>query len=508
MELQILLLATTFCSVLQSTQVQEHERFKRQTTPEETPVVFPSMEVIPENKCTTYDGGAGTCRPVGLCVFHFESVRDLEESACTIDNGEIGICCPSKPPPSRATGPSLVENPIAMPDITSIDLDFAGQEGRSIVQRIDNLEAELQRRGLIVKKGSAEYFLEAQFDGDKRKVWELGRDGLTGVEATLRLVRTFQLSSAQGREGLRRFSLQNTVIADTCPINPPCPTTKYRTSDGSCNNLQHPEWGKTFHTYARVLPPRYADGINEARASYDGGPLPSAREVSQRAISSEDRPSRKVTVAFSLWSQFLAYDLSLTGVTLAGNGDGIVCCHPDIQKNPRLLHPACMPIHIPDNDPYFRLFDRTCMHFVRSVAAPRSDCTFGPREQLNQVTAYIDGSTIYGTTEERTNILRSFEKGNLKWSITAGEQMLPRNSSLLCASKDTTCFASGDNRSNQNALLSLIHSLMLREHNKLADQLSRLNTGWNDEILFREARRLLCAQIQHITYSEFLPLLL
>lgn len=39
------------------------------------------------------------------------------------------------------------ENPISMPDITSIDLDYAGQEGRSIVQRIDQLETELQRRG-------------------------------------------------------------------------------------------------------------------------------------------------------------------------------------------------------------------------------------------------------------------------------------------------------------------------------------------------------------------------
>ncbi|GBM07928.1 Chorion peroxidase [Araneus ventricosus] len=361
-----------------------------------------------------------------------------------------------------------------MPDITSTDLDFAGQEGRSIVQRIEQLEAELRGRGLVVKKGSAEYYLQAQFDGDRRKVWELGRDGLTGVEATLRLVKTFQLTSMQSQEGLRHFSLVNTVIADTCPKRLPCPTTKYRTSDGSCNNLRHPEWGKAFHTYARVLPPRYADGINEARLSYDGGPLPSAREVSQRAFASENRPSRKVTVAFALWAQFLAYDLSLTGVTIAGNGDAILCCHKEIKNNPRLLHPACMPVHILDDDPYFRKYGRSCMHFLRSIAAPRSDCTFG----------------------------------KLKWSIAGGEDMLPTNKSLPCASKDAPCFASGDKRSNQNALLTLIHGVMLREHNRLADRLSSLNPGWSDEILFREARRLLCAQLQHITYTEFLPLLL
>lgn len=44
--------------------------------------------------------------------------------------------------------------------------------------------------GLVVKKGSPEYYLDAQFEGDRNKVWELGRDGLTGVEATLKLVQT------------------------------------------------------------------------------------------------------------------------------------------------------------------------------------------------------------------------------------------------------------------------------------------------------------------------------
>ncbi|XP_035217654.1 chorion peroxidase-like [Stegodyphus dumicola] len=336
----------------------------------------------------------------------------------------------------------------------------------------------------------------------------MGRDGLTGVEATLKLVRTFQLSSVQSRDGLRRFSLANTVIGDTCPKSPPCPTTKYRTSDGTCNNLRHPEWGKAFHTYVRVLPPRYSDGINEPRVSYDGGPLPSSREVSYRVSPSNNKPSRKVTVAFTLWAQFLAYDLSLTGVTHAGNGDSIICCHPEIQKNPRLLHPACMPIHIPDNDPFFRQFGITCMHFLRSVAAPRADCTFGPREQLNQVTSYLDASSVYGSSENTTKALRSFEGGKLKWSLTGGEEMLPRNGSVPCSSRDTPCFATGDKRSNQNVLLTLMHALMLREHNRLADQLANLNPGWSDEILFREARRLFSAVIQHITYSEFLPLLL
>lgn len=33
--------------------------------------------------------------------------------------------------------------------------------------------------------------------------------------------------------------------------------------------------------------------------------------------------------------------------------------------------------------------------------------------------------------------------GELKWSSTAGEEMLPKKSTVPCASVDTLCFASG-----------------------------------------------------------------
>ena len=75
-----------------------------------------------------------------------------------------------------------------------------------------------------------------------------------------------------------------------------------------------------------------------------------------------------------------------------------------------------MPISIPSYDPFYSRFNQSCMEFVRSSPAPRPDCTLGPRDQINQITSYLDASNVYGSSDEEMNQLRLFSGGEFSWS--------------------------------------------------------------------------------------------
>jgi peroxidase len=284
---------------------------------------------------------------------------------------------------------------------------------------------------------------------------------------------------------------------------------KFRSYNGSCNNLQHPqEFGVAYRPFRRSLAPDYADGISKPRVGQEGRPLPSARTVSLEVHRPYYKDDAKFSVLLAVWGQFVDHDMTATALNHGINGTSISCCLDN-----QTVHPECFPVELDPFDPYIR-YNVTCMEFVRSAPAPT--CCLGHREQMNQATSFIDGSVIYSVEPEVVATLRKMKNGELSMYVTED------NRTLLPVSKDLNdgcnrekenekgryCFLTGDARANENLHLTSMHLIWARHHNFVATKLKALNNDWDDERLFQETRKIIGAQMQHITYNEFLPVLL
>jgi len=251
-----------------------------------------------------------------------------------------------------------------------------------------------------------------------------------------------------------------------------------------------------------------------------GAALPSPRMLSAALISHEDKPNNDFTLMLMQWGQFVDHDITHTPLNKGSSSEDelnnlvedetqIKCCQGGRPLTGDQLHPECFPIEIPSNDFFFGRFGQRCMEFVRSMPAQRPDCRLGPREQVNQITSFIDGSNVYGSEMSTSRSLRLGRRGRLRVTRLASEDLLPL-APEECAdfSKNQYCFTAGDIRCNEQPQLTVMHTLWLREHNRLVSQLQLLNSHWDDEKLFQEARRIVMAEMQHITYNEWLPIIL
>lgn len=260
--------------------------------------------------------------------------------------------------------------------------------------------------------------------------------------------------------------------------------SEFRTISGFGNNLRHEEWGAADIPFLRRTTVDYEDGVDAP----SGAELASPREVSNAVCAQvEDTFNRRMATDYLWqWGQFLDHDITLT---------------------PTNDHIEPFNIEVPAGDPFF---DPTGTGTVEiGLDRSFSDTVNGIREQLNEITSFIDASNVYGSDEERADGLRTLD-GTGRLLVSEGD-LLPFNTEGLPnapSSDDATFFIAGDFRANEQAGLAALHTLFVREHNYWADVIARSNRDLEGDEIYEVARSIVGAEMQVITYQEFLPLLL
>jgi peroxidase len=284
----------------------------------------------------------------------------------------------------------------------------------------------------------------------------------------------FSLEQLEARQLMAADLLSSGLLSTLSTTTTPIVAT--RTYDGTGNNLSHVQWGSTDEQLLRIAAAAYSDGIS----SLAGANRPSARVISNAIAAQDDTTAlsnRNLSAFIYVWGQFLDHDIDLTGTgTTAAN---IAVPTGDEEFDPTSSGTQVIPLK-------------------RSVYdATTGQTTSNPRQQTTQITSWIDASMVYGSDKATADSLRTFVGGRLK---TSAGNLPPTDS--------TGSFVAGDIRANENVELTSMQTLFIREHNRLAAQLARQNPTWTDEQIYQQARAMVGAEIQVITYKEFLPALL
>jgi len=266
-----------------------------------------------------------------------------------------------------------------------------------------------------------------------------------------------------------------------------------RSLDGRGNNELHPSWGRANTLYLRLAPPDYRDGISRM----EGGPSP--RYVSNRVFNDGGQnlfSENGVSQWGWVWGQFIDHDIGL--------------------RNEQPGESA--PIAFNTNDPLEAFTDDLgAIAFSRTPAAPGTGVAT-PRQQVNTLSSFIDASNVYGVDPARLAWLRLgpvdssgaplmlTDDGYLPRVTARGDPTTAPAMDLMGAlvGMPNRAVVAGDVRANENIALTALHTLFAREHNRIVAALPSYLTA---EERFQIARRVVGAEIQYITYTQFLPAL-
>ncbi|KAF6029146.1 hypothetical protein EB796_012543 [Bugula neritina] len=295
---------------------------------------------------------------------------------------------------------------------------------------------------------------------------------------------------AAARAGARGILPNPFTIDQNCD-----PNAEFRRINGTCNNLQQPFRGAAKIPLERLQNNTYEDGVESPTRTFfrSAGDLPSARMVSLVVHETTSNLSNRNSHLLMNFGQFTDHDVTLSPEANAEGGEEEspkeICCEPNSARArafSTVEFSECFNIPTP-NDPFL---NDSCMPFIRSAISPRLPGAPEVRFQLNDLTAFVDASQVYGVTLNRANSLREFRGGLLRISrgLNNEERLPPRRDNppdCFTISNMECRFAAGDSRTSEQAGLTSVHTLFLREHNKIVRELVKLNPTWSDERLYQ-----------------------
>ena len=263
----------------------------------------------------------------------------------------------------------------------------------------------------------------------------------------------------------------NTILQHHSHNPPPhAPTLEFRSIDGTGNNLSDTALNSANTDFARIGPANFAN--NDGHTMVDG---PNPRDISNTVVAGhgDDPNPQGLSGMMYAWGQFIDHDLDLeTG------------SKTDIS------------IHINGVDPNLPP-GTTEIQLTRALTDPATGDAAHPAAAVNTITGWMDASMIYGSDQATADSLRTAD-GHMKTS-TGNNLPIDPNSGM---------FIAGDARADENPDLTSLQILFVREHNFQVDRLHELHPNWSSDQLYQNARAIVTAEIEHITYDEVLPHLL
>jgi peroxidase len=264
----------------------------------------------------------------------------------------------------------------------------------------------------------------------------------------------------------------------------------YRSIDGTWNNLTSDHYGSAGEVLVRWVIPNYLDDLGEVDPA-----RPNPRDISNAVF---DQPGgvpdpNNVSDMVWAWGQFVDHDISITRSDPANE---------------------VLEIVIPTDDPFFG--DLSPNNIIELDRSNHIAGFGGIRQQINEITAWVDGSNVYGSdavrsawlrTLDGTGRLRTSDGGNLGDLLPKWETGAPEMDAIGMPTMGTNAYVAGDTRANENTLLLSLHTVFVREHNRLAGLIKSAESALSGDAIHDRARKIVGAEIQAITYNEFLPAL-